>query len=166
MQLEILQTQKKSKKPKNVIKSLRNTKRTTTNKNVPSAEAKRDRRVNEKSKASTSQPHYNDSAECIICGYDSEEDMIKCRECQKWAHETCADISDATIGANRESYGDAAVGYVQLKRDADLCVVKCRICPELRVKAKNYSVVMEIDERNSKVTRIQCLDCAASASLG
>ncbi|KAF2887822.1 hypothetical protein ILUMI_18352 [Ignelater luminosus] len=69
--------------------------------------------------------------------------MIKCREYQEWAHEACADISDATIGANRESYGDAAVGYVHLKRDADLCVVKCRICPELRVKAKNYSVILQ-----------------------
>jgi hypothetical protein len=36
----------------------------------------------------------------------------------------------------RENYGDAAIGYVELKREASKCVVKRRICPEHRVRAR------------------------------
>ncbi|GBP23012.1 Beta-1,3-galactosyltransferase 6 [Eumeta japonica] len=44
------------------------------------------------------------------------------------------------IRSSRESYGDDAVGYVQLKRESNICTVKCRVCPEHK-----------------------CHDCAASA---
>ncbi|GBP70352.1 hypothetical protein EVAR_51675_1 [Eumeta japonica] len=35
-----------------------------------------------------------------------------------------------TSVSSRQSYGDGAIGYVQLKRDHTLCTVKCRMCSE------------------------------------
>ncbi|XP_046964290.1 uncharacterized protein LOC124533166 [Vanessa cardui] len=52
-----------------------------------------------------------------------------------------------TSVSSRQSYGDDAIGYVQLKRDHTLCTVKCRICPEHRVRQTSYYVSMVIDEK-------------------
>ncbi|XP_039302545.1 uncharacterized protein LOC105203324 [Solenopsis invicta] len=62
----------------------------------------------------------------------------------------------------RESYGDAAVGYVQVKREGDLCIVKCRVCPEHRVRSKAYSTTLIINEATEKIIDVQCHDCAAA----
>lgn len=52
---------------------------------------------------------------------------------------------------------------VQLKRDAaGLCTVKCKMCPEHKVRAKDYSVTMVINEKEEIVESLQCHDCAAS----
>ncbi|XP_045493660.1 uncharacterized protein LOC123697005 [Colias croceus] len=68
-----------------------------------------------------------------------------------------------TATAARESYGDDAIGYVQLRRESDLCTVKCKICPEHKVKASSYKVVMIVDEKKNEIISCQCTDCAASA---
>ncbi|KAB0802565.1 hypothetical protein PPYR_04751 [Photinus pyralis] len=65
--------------------------------------------------------------------------------------------------AGRESYGDAAVGYVQIQRSQNVCTIKCRLCPEHRVRQKNYSVVVVIDEVEEKILSADCQDCAAGA---
>lgn len=63
----------------------------------------------------------------------------------------------------RESYGDDAIGYVQLHRERGVCTVKCKICPEHKVKAKGYNVTMILNENDSEIISCQCHDCAASA---
>ncbi|GBP20993.1 hypothetical protein EVAR_9567_1 [Eumeta japonica] len=58
---------------------------------------------------------------------------------------------------SRQSYGDDTIGYVQLKRDHTLCTVKCRMCPEHKVRQTSYSVSMVIDEkRRNKAHNVQC----------
>lgn len=65
----------------------------------------------------------------------------------------------------RESYGDQAIGYVCVKRSShdSICTVKCNICPEHRVRNKDYSVSLIVDEKEEKVLDVQCKDCAASS---
>lgn len=63
----------------------------------------------------------------------------------------------------RQSYGDSAVGYVQIKRQGSRCIVKARICPEHKVRIKPYSVRAIINEDTEIVEEVKCLDCAATA---
>lgn len=65
--------------------------------------------------------------------------------------------------AMREEYGDNAVGYVELKREGSVCTVQCKICPEHKVRAKNYIVVLVVDESKEEILSVECKDCAASA---
>ncbi|KAJ8963991.1 hypothetical protein NQ314_005203 [Rhamnusium bicolor] len=67
------------------------------------------------------------------------------------------------IRSGREDYGDSAVGYVQVRRDGNVCTVRGRICPEHKVKAKPYSVTFILNEKESVIQEINCMDCAASA---
>ncbi|CAG9765631.1 unnamed protein product [Ceutorhynchus assimilis] len=64
--------------------------------------------------------------------------------------------------ATRESYGDVAVGYVQLKRDHPQCIVKARITPEHKIRKQSYLVSVCIDEECHKVIDVKCNDCEAS----
>ncbi|GBP66541.1 hypothetical protein EVAR_51066_1 [Eumeta japonica] len=64
--------------------------------------------------------------------------------------------------SSRPSYGDDAVSYVQLKREGDICIVKCKVCPEHKVHAKLYSVTLIMDEQEEAVKSIECHDCVAS----
>ncbi|KAF9411550.1 hypothetical protein HW555_009698, partial [Spodoptera exigua] len=63
--------------------------------------------------------------------------------------------------STRESYGDSAVGYVQVKRDGDICVVKARITPEHNVRQKCYAVICTCNETEETILSVQCEDCAA-----
>ncbi|XP_026322183.1 uncharacterized protein LOC113231862 [Hyposmocoma kahamanoa] len=63
----------------------------------------------------------------------------------------------------RESYGDDAIGYVQVKRDDEICTVKCKICPEHKVRLKQYTVTVLVDEQEEKVKSALCEDCPAAA---
>lgn len=63
--------------------------------------------------------------------------------------------------SGRETYGDSAVGYVQVKREGDICTVKVRITPEHSVRQKCYSVTLVCDEAQETVLSVQCEDCAA-----
>ena len=67
--------------------------------------------------------------------------------------------------SSRESYGDHTVGYVYLKRDGSsgTCIIKCKICPEHRVRNKGYSVTLTINEKDEKVIDLECHDYAASS---
>lgn len=64
---------------------------------------------------------------------------------------------------SRKEYGDSAVGYVELKREGPLCTVQCKICPEHRVRSKNYVVCLKVDEVNESIDSVECKDCAAAA---
>jgi hypothetical protein len=57
------------------------------------------------------------------------------------------------------------VGYVQIKRENDVCIVRARICPEHRVRNKPYLVVSQIKEsdRGNSIISTRCMDCTASA---
>ncbi|CAH1961609.1 unnamed protein product [Acanthoscelides obtectus] len=68
-----------------------------------------------------------------------------------------------TTMSGRESYGDDAIGYVQLHREHGLCTLKCKMCPEHKVRSKAYNVTMVINENESEIISCQCHDCAASA---
>ncbi|KAJ8914230.1 hypothetical protein NQ315_003594 [Exocentrus adspersus] len=65
--------------------------------------------------------------------------------------------------AIRETYGDNAIGYVELKRDGLICVVQARICPEHKVRSKAYSVIVETNEEEERVSDLKCNDFAAAA---
>lgn len=63
----------------------------------------------------------------------------------------------------RESYGDSAIGYVQLKRADNQCTIIAACCPEQSVRSKSYRVQVEIDLTNSEMKSAACHDCVASA---
>ena len=65
--------------------------------------------------------------------------------------------------SGHETYGDTTIGYVQVKQEGELCSIKCRICPEHKVRDKNYTVTAKIDEKEDRVLDLQCHDCAAAA---
>ena len=62
----------------------------------------------------------------------------------------------------KESYGDNAIGYVQVKRERDICRVTARITPEHRVHATTYVVEVVIKTSNNRITGATCNGCAGS----
>ncbi|XP_050560327.1 uncharacterized protein LOC118268450 [Spodoptera frugiperda] len=86
----------------------------------------------------------------------------------QYMHENdCYNIAETrsakALLASREAYVDTAVGYVEVKRDGNLCTVKCRVTPEHKVKARLYQVTAVIDESLEKIITVECNDCVASA---
>lgn len=65
--------------------------------------------------------------------------------------------------AGRESYGDNALGFVQVKREGVVCTVKAKVTPEHKIRGSGYKVKAVIDEDEEKVLSVECEDCAASA---
>ncbi|KAL1454601.1 hypothetical protein WDU94_010817 [Cyamophila willieti] len=59
----------------------------------------------------------------------------------------------------RPTYGDKAIGKVQLKRDGSTCVVKARITPEHSIRKSAYNVTCTVDEVGKKIIHAQCEDC-------
>lgn len=64
--------------------------------------------------------------------------------------------------SSRDSYGDDAVSYVQVKREGKLCTVKCKICPEHKVHSKLYGCTLILDEEEENILSVRCEDCVAS----
>lgn len=62
----------------------------------------------------------------------------------------------------RPNYGDSAIGYVQVLREKNMCTVEAKVCPEHRVRMKNYTVRVVINEESNVVMSAACDDCAAS----
>lgn len=67
--------------------------------------------------------------------------------------------------STRESYGDSAIGYVELLRQGNICLVKGQICLEHRVRQNNYKVSLTVDEEEEKIVDVNCDDCAASLGI-
>lgn len=65
----------------------------------------------------------------------------------------------------RPNYGDVAIGYVQLHRAHSICTVKAEVCPEHRIRNKNYSVTVVVNEADESVDKAFCEDCAASLGM-
>lgn len=57
------------------------------------------------------------------------------------------------------------IGYVQIKREGNICTVKGKICPEHKVRGKSYSQTITLDEQAEKVISCVCHDCAASSGI-
>ena len=51
---------------------------------------------------------------------------------------------------------------MQVKREGDVCLVKCRITPEHRVRSKPYQCTLKCNEKDGEVLCVECEDCAAS----
>ncbi|XP_046743008.1 uncharacterized protein LOC124409445 [Diprion similis] len=60
------------------------------------------------------------------------------------------------------NYGDGAIGYVQVLREKGMCTVEAKICPEHRIRNKNYTVRVVINEKDNTVMSTICDDCATS----
>lgn len=69
------------------------------------------------------------------------------------------------FSAGREEYGDAAIGYVCLRREASICYVKARVCPEHKVRDKPYTVIVEINEEKQEIISLDCQDCPAAKGM-
>lgn len=54
---------------------------------------------------------------------------------------------------------------MQLKREGSKCIVKCKLCPEHKVHAKQYNVSLIVDEAEDIIDDVQCYDCAASEGI-
>lgn len=67
------------------------------------------------------------------------------------------------IRSGRENYGDNAIGYVQVKREGNICTVKAKVTPEHSIHKKGYSVSLVCDEQEEEVTSVKCEDCAAAS---
>lgn len=65
--------------------------------------------------------------------------------------------------SGRKSYGDSAIGWVQVKRCNKICTVKAKITPEHSVRKKQYAVTCTVDEELENILTVQCHDCAASS---
>ncbi|KAK4885500.1 hypothetical protein RN001_001771 [Aquatica leii] len=65
----------------------------------------------------------------------------------------------------RESYGDSAVGYVQVRRINNNCIIKGRICPKHKIREKPYFVTATVDEENEIIKELLCLSCVAALGL-
>ena len=58
------------------------------------------------------------------------------------------------FGRSRETYGDASIGYVCMKRDENLSILKASVCPEHKVRDKPYQVTLIINEVSSTVNTV------------
>ncbi|KAG5871400.1 hypothetical protein JTB14_030676 [Gonioctena quinquepunctata] len=56
--------------------------------------------------------------------------------------------------SGRQSYGDNAIGYVQLKQQGALCELKAKITPEHKIKSRNYSVSCSINTKEKVVVNL------------
>ncbi len=49
------------------------------------------------------------------------------------------------IRNGRESYGESAIGYVQVKREGHIDTVRCCVAPEHKVTSKGYQVELVVN---------------------
>lgn len=65
----------------------------------------------------------------------------------------------------RPNYRDVAIGYVQLHRAQNICTVKAEVCPEHRIRNKNYCVTVVVNESEESVDKAYCEGCAAALGM-
>ena len=63
--------------------------------------------------------------------------------------------------STRESYGDQAIGYVQVQRKDNICTVLARCTPEHKNNAVSYELKVEVDEENEEILSGTCV-CSAT----
>ncbi|GBM65843.1 hypothetical protein AVEN_12897-1 [Araneus ventricosus] len=64
--------------------------------------------------------------------------------------------------SGNESYGDSAIGYVQVKRENNLRTVKAIVTPEHKISNKGYGITVICNEEDEVVLSALCDSCAAS----
>lgn len=62
----------------------------------------------------------------------------------------------------RESYGDNAIGYVQVKRTDKIIDIIGKMTPEHRLSSTPYTVKAQVDEREMCLKFVTCHGCVAS----
>ncbi|KZS09151.1 Uncharacterized protein APZ42_026642 [Daphnia magna] len=66
------------------------------------------------------------------------------------------------IRNGRESYGESAIGYVQVKRTGILYSLICEIAPEHKVTSASYIVELIVNAQKSEIVSVKCFDCVSS----
>ncbi len=62
----------------------------------------------------------------------------------------------------RESYGESAIGYVQLKQEGHITTVLSCVAPEHKVTSNGYKVEIIVDSSKGKITSCKCYGCIAA----
>lgn len=62
----------------------------------------------------------------------------------------------------RESYGESAIGYVQLKREGHITTVISCVAPEHKVTSNGYKVEIVVDSSKGEITSCKCYGCIAA----
>ncbi|KAJ0184074.1 hypothetical protein K1T71_000497 [Dendrolimus kikuchii] len=66
-----------------------------------------------------------------------------------------AEFRNIKISVYITSYGDDAISHAHWKRDGKLCIVKCKICPEHKVRSRLYIVTLIVDEEDDIIHSIE-----------
>ena len=66
------------------------------------------------------------------------------------------------IRNGRESYGESAVGYVQVKRVKHIHTVVCDVAPEHKVRSKGYKVELIVNSLKGEIVSCKCYGCVAA----
>ncbi|KAF5300734.1 hypothetical protein FQR65_LT19317 [Abscondita terminalis] len=88
----------------------------------------------------------------MVMQYITNSDCYNSAEIKGWK----------AMRSTRQDYIKCAIGYVQLQRIGELCTIKGQICPEHKIKSKNYAVSMTINEVEEEILNVTCHDCSAS----
>lgn len=67
-----------------------------------------------------------------------------------------------SIRNGRESYGESAIGYVQVKREGNIHTVVCWVAPEHKVTSRGYKVEIVVDSFKSEIVSCKCYECVAA----
>ena len=67
-----------------------------------------------------------------------------------------------SIRNGRESYGESAIGYVQVKREENINTVVGIVGPEHKVSSNGYKVELVMDVLKSEILSCKCYDCIAA----
>lgn len=52
-----------------------------------------------------------------------------------------------------------------MQRKNNVCTIKGKVCPEHKLKNKPYELILIINERQEKILKLKCQDCAASEGI-
>jgi hypothetical protein len=61
--------------------------------------------------------------------------------------------------SGRESYGESAIDYVQLKREGHINTVLSCVSPEHKVTSNGYKVEIVVDSSKGEITSCKCYGC-------
>ena len=64
--------------------------------------------------------------------------------------------------AERESYGECAIGWVQVRRVINVFKLVAAICPEHKCTSTSYTVEAEVDVEKEEIISARCQTCIAS----
>ena len=107
----------------------------------------------------------------LLPGYDKANsnnlpiiDVVMMYECiEKDKRFQAPEIANVkSLRSLKESYGEAAVGHVQVRRDGNKVSVIAAVSPEQKVASKSFKVEIVVDIKAGSVTSMGCYDCKSS----